>query len=116
MSCPPQTTVHVGQQLSIVVTWDNTGTNAHAFDVYVEIGTYDGTTHTPIANNIVYDVGSSAGQTGIPTEVPLGVIPQNLAGGTYYIMAAIMDYNSASPSNSVVYDLVECDNAIIISA
>jgi len=118
MSCPPQTTVHAGQQLSIIVTWDNTGTQAHAFDVWAEIGDYDAGTgkFTAIGNNIVKDVSSGAGQTGIQTEVPIGVVPSSLVRAKpYYVMATITDYNEASPPDSIIYNGVICQDALIIS-
>jgi hypothetical protein len=110
--CPQTTTVNVGKQLSIVVTWQNTGTQAHTFIVLVMVGDYDPTSGTfsyLFMNKVT--VATSPGQQ-YTTEVPLGVITSGMVRtDPYRIAAAILESDE-----SAAYDQVMCNPILTISA
>ena len=115
MSCPPQYTMPAGYVLRATVTFQNTGTQSHAFDVVVAIG--KGTNpmdFTTQAANMKQDVSTNPGETKT-VDVDVGPLGSQLAG-TWDVMVLVGDYNSTTGEFDLSRgDWLICTNALVIS-
>jgi GTP cyclohydrolase III len=103
----------VGNVLVATVTWQNTGTQAYAFDVAVAIGKgANPSDFQTQAVNIVQNVSSNPGDTKT-TDVQVGPLGASLAG-TWDIMVLIGDYNSTT-GNFTVIDWLVCTSVLVVS-
>jgi len=124
MSCPPKYGMSPGNVLKATVTFQNTGTQSHAFDVYVAFGW--GTTLEEFLNNLIKNkIGAgnmveapsaSPGET-VSVDVPIGPIGSEYAG-TWDILVMVGDYIPPPPGQETgefkYADWLICPSVLII--
>jgi hypothetical protein len=112
--CPPKFTISRTEGLRCTVTFVNTGTESHAFDVVVQIGTGDplAGTYKGILQNYVNDVASNPGQS-----VSVNVDFPNISSlsGTYTILICLVDWDPSTGNVQTWYDVQWCTNVLVVS-
>jgi hypothetical protein len=112
--CPPQFNISRSEGLRCTVTFVNTGTQSHAFDVVVQIGTGDPSagTYQAILQNYVNDVASAPGQS-----VSVNVDFPNISylSGTYTIVIYLVDWDPSTGNVQQLYDGKWCLNVLVVS-
>jgi hypothetical protein len=108
---PIPVTIKPGQGLKCIVTFDNTGTQDHKFDVAFAVYYVSEGKVNVIMSGIKEDVDSKAGQTGIIAEVISTTGAPNLPG-TYDLYVIVGDYY---PEGWVPYSEVIMEKAVTIS-
>jgi len=101
-----------GTVLKATVTWQNTGTQAHAFDIAVGVG--KGTSPADFkysAYNIAFDVYSNPGDTRT-TDVQVGPLGTDLTG-TWDIIVLIGDWDPVNQVFSYT-DWLVCYDVLVV--
>jgi hypothetical protein len=106
---PIPITIHVGDYLECIVTWDNVGTTDHAFDL--AFGVYDSQGNL-IMGGYVLDQPSKAGQKGIVTHIISQQAAPNLPG-TYLLYVSIGDYDPSTGQYTERHHMIY-ENAVTI--
>jgi hypothetical protein len=113
--CPAQFSISRSEGLRTQTTWVNTGTEYHAFDLVVQIGTYDASTgtFTPLLENYVNDIPSNPGDV-ITTTIDFPSLTA-LNPGTYTIAIYLVDWDPATGNVQALYDIQGCIDVLVVS-
>jgi hypothetical protein len=113
--CPAQFPISRSEGLRTQIKWVNTGTEYHAFDLVVQIGTYDPSTgtFTPLLENYVNDITSNPGDV-ITTTIDFPSLT-DLRAGKYTIVIYLVDWDPTTRQVQMWYDIQGCQDVLVVT-